>query len=532
MIVPRLKSRPTADTLPIEDMLGHVRDGRLRVPPFQRALKWRGQHVLDLFDSIYRGFPVGDLLLAVMPGGEAVLHFGRLRIDAAETGDAWFIVDGQQRITALAGVLLHPDRAPYGDIHAVWFDLEAQEFRRLDRSNAPITWVPLNLLSNTVKLLAWLHSWSLRTERADLVERSLELSKTIREYKIPIYLLDGSNEEALRLIFKRVNTSGVGMEESEVFDALHGRGDSRPLEDACARLEETGFGPVPPRWFERVVRVVSGDNLRRKGETRRDPENVVIAEAATAKTISFLKADAAIPHFSILPYRLPLVVLARFFHLHPRPSRRALQLITRWVWRGALSGVHAASSDAAITHLCAGFDGDDAAAADHLIANVPREWEEIDPRGGWNARFAASRLFALGLLALEPRTADGARVELTSRSWQELSDLIASPLHGKSTAMAERMILTEGGVPLDRRAWRSALRAFSGASQEVLDSHALDERSLDLLLAGRRDEFVEARASLLRRRLQEVFSVKAGLGHSDRPAIRTLVEAANGRPKP
>jgi len=36
--------------------------GHVRVPSFQRGLRWEASDVQDLFDSIYRGYPIGSLL--------------------------------------------------------------------------------------------------------------------------------------------------------------------------------------------------------------------------------------------------------------------------------------------------------------------------------------------------------------------------------------------------------------------------------------------------------------------------------------
>src|SRR5262249_38696345 len=124
----RLERRPEARAFSVETLLQHVRDGKIRVPDFQRPLRWRANHLLDLFDSVYRGFPVGDLLLFKRPADAATIHFGPVGVHAPDVPDAYFVVDGQQRITALAGAMLHPEPQPSSDIYAVWFDLEEERF--------------------------------------------------------------------------------------------------------------------------------------------------------------------------------------------------------------------------------------------------------------------------------------------------------------------------------------------------------------------------------------------------------------------
>ena len=57
---PQLPKKPVARTEKVEDLVEMVYRGRVRVPWFQRGLKWEAKHVQELFDSIYRGYPIGQ----------------------------------------------------------------------------------------------------------------------------------------------------------------------------------------------------------------------------------------------------------------------------------------------------------------------------------------------------------------------------------------------------------------------------------------------------------------------------------------
>lgn len=58
-----LDTRPTATTLDVEQLTKWAWEGRIRIPHFQRPLRWQRDDVIKLFDSIVRGYPVGSLLL-------------------------------------------------------------------------------------------------------------------------------------------------------------------------------------------------------------------------------------------------------------------------------------------------------------------------------------------------------------------------------------------------------------------------------------------------------------------------------------
>ena len=74
----------------ISNILYSIEEGNLALPEFQRGYVWNRQQVRDLFDSLYRGNPVGSLLT------------WRTRRDNVPIE---LLLDGQQRVTSLYGVI-------------------------------------------------------------------------------------------------------------------------------------------------------------------------------------------------------------------------------------------------------------------------------------------------------------------------------------------------------------------------------------------------------------------------------------------
>ena len=58
----KILDRPEAHPYRIQELMDKLTRGELRVPAFQRRLKWDVKDARVLFDSIYRGYPVGTLL--------------------------------------------------------------------------------------------------------------------------------------------------------------------------------------------------------------------------------------------------------------------------------------------------------------------------------------------------------------------------------------------------------------------------------------------------------------------------------------
>ncbi len=72
------------------------------MPDIQRPFVWASKKVRDLFDSMYRGYPIGTLMLWET-GAEAGTR--QIGLEAADRAPQLLIVDGQQRLTSLYAVL-------------------------------------------------------------------------------------------------------------------------------------------------------------------------------------------------------------------------------------------------------------------------------------------------------------------------------------------------------------------------------------------------------------------------------------------
>ena len=82
----------------IQQLVDAVRAGTLTLPDLQRPFVWPATKVRDLMDSLYRGYPVGELMLWNQPGDN---HAGVIGTDKKGHESKQQIVDGQQRITSL-----------------------------------------------------------------------------------------------------------------------------------------------------------------------------------------------------------------------------------------------------------------------------------------------------------------------------------------------------------------------------------------------------------------------------------------------
>jgi|ERR1035437_5733391 hypothetical protein len=83
----------------ISTLLYYVDHGQLGLPCFARDQVWRPDQVRNLFDSLYRGYPVGSLILWT-PADAAPTQQAEL----PKPLPVELLVDGQQRVTSIYNV--------------------------------------------------------------------------------------------------------------------------------------------------------------------------------------------------------------------------------------------------------------------------------------------------------------------------------------------------------------------------------------------------------------------------------------------
>jgi hypothetical protein len=108
-------------SLKVRELVAAKRDGKLHLPDLQRGFVWDAERVRMLFDSLYRRYPVGSLLLwkpaweqaespvNTRPWGlyppNSTTEAGQSEPKIEPTPGSIFVLDGQQRLTSLFRVI-------------------------------------------------------------------------------------------------------------------------------------------------------------------------------------------------------------------------------------------------------------------------------------------------------------------------------------------------------------------------------------------------------------------------------------------
>lgn len=544
-----LTRRPETKSFSIEDLLDRVRRGEVRIPDFQRPLRWTAEDVRDLLDSVYRGYPIGTLLFWRRDAPAANVSFGPVRIDAPSTSQGLWAVDGQQRVTALAGVLLHPsygDEAGRDDFH-LYFDLETEELHAPPDAGAPPPhWLPMNEVLDSESLLHWLNRYPGREANPEHLRAAIRLGKAIREYQVPAYVVDTADEKVLRIIFKRLNTAGRPLTDEEVFNALYVGSRSLSLESVTEGLRELGFGNIPESLLLRAVLAVRGLDFTRgyQEQLNQDDElteTVRRTDRALRDAIVFLKRDAFIPHLKLLPApENSLVLLTRFFLLHPEPSPRSRELVSRWFWRHIVFGGWGLKPAEAL-HVFAAIRSDEERSIQALLGQVPppliRWWMETGMPVIPNAPMGPPLVLRIAMMSLQPRhlltgavLEPGELLELPSEGLQPI--LPPGDVRWMTPGIVDRRMVrrvmdgTFGFLfhpPVPGRPLVQVLEAEPSLAEEILESHGLTAQALDALRLRDGLGFLQLRQAVLEPVLRQFMEARTRWDDSDRPSLQSMI---------
>ena len=416
-------------------LVERVAAGKIRVPRFQRAFVWKQPDLSALLDSVLRGFPIGSILVWDTDRQiESSPCIGPIEIDSRPAGLVSYILDGQQRVSTLAGTLrLTGGTAPIVDLidWRVYYDLDEQAFvdhRRAVRGSArghressrdpDARYFPVRSLLNTAGFFEACRRIGAQIGDEHRLRRLGEadrLASAFRDYQLPLVSIREADLESAVTVFARLNRTGRKMAEDELVSALtYQEGQfhlASMLDEFKAELKSGGFGGLDRVLLLRSVLAALGQDIYAKewadllvktAVREKLPDGFKAARQGIRLALELL-GSLGVTSDRLLPYGLQLVLLGEFYRICPGPASATVELLKRWFWvtsfTGWFGGVNPAQAKRAleeIRELARGTRG---------TFNVVDPDAPADPfPDRFDARSARVRAFLLYLASLRPRS--------------------------------------------------------------------------------------------------------------------------------
>jgi hypothetical protein len=212
----------------VSQLIDNFFEGRIAIPEIQRDLVWSSDQVKSLLDSIYQSYPCGSLILWEPRDHDAKLMREIIRPERLEYYQGklprYFLIDGQQRVTALASVMLKPgfltevEPEIENDLGSLYVNVKKfpKEIQAAaDEEPYKFPWVSVNdVFTGRLKELPEFQKLTYEQRRA--IDRDVQ---RIRDYTFPVQIIQERNYATVGKIFTLVNSQGTQLTGAEIYVA-------------------------------------------------------------------------------------------------------------------------------------------------------------------------------------------------------------------------------------------------------------------------------------------------------------------------
>jgi hypothetical protein len=320
-----------------------VERGNIKIPVFQRQYIWADEQIISLLDSIYRGYPVGSLLL--WSTREELKHERNVGgFSLPETPEDYpvnYILDGQQRLTTLYGVF-HSDEntadAELADRFNICYLPDEDCFTHHLASEGKAK-IHLHSILDTTRLLAELPRFNDK-QKAKIAK----LTESFKDYEFPIVTIKERSNKEVCSIFQRINSSGTPLSNLELLTAWtwSDQFDLRSeISDLLESLADKGYEQIDQPLLMRMLASLTCNSIDSDELVDVDPamlvDGVRCLKVAVMAAVDFLEGQLKVKNVIFLPFPIMLIPIVNFYALIKHPSAEQLTQLRKWFWQCALT---------------------------------------------------------------------------------------------------------------------------------------------------------------------------------------------------
>ena len=356
----QISRAPEPTSQRIASLIQRIDDGDIKLPTFQRPQVWNVDQVIDLLDSVNRGYPVGSLLFwETSTKLRYERNIGGFELpDTRERHPRNYVLDGQQRLTTLYAVLKRSPEQLAKRLRVV-YDLTRKEFVPAAESVGSQQ-VPLNLLYDTNSFMNFRDHLRAQENGDKLVVETQLLWETFQNYVVPVVTVPEAPIDKVGVIFERINSRGTRL---TVFDlmvaatwAVEGTEEFNlkdSVDNIVGQLDEKDYGGVDAVSILRSLSVVDTGSARRESilalrDRARGELELLIEKTRVALTraVDFLISETSVVSSDFLPYERQLILLTYVMDRNSTLTAANYSVLRRWFWRTSFSERYRAGGEA------------------------------------------------------------------------------------------------------------------------------------------------------------------------------------------
>lgn len=334
------QSPPTPEVQYLPAIFRKIQNGDIRIPAFQRDFVWTENQVLALLESVYRGFPMGSILLWRVNSKilKVEAPIGSIFPNLPEEFPLSYVLDGLQRLSALYGCF-HWSSVNKSSPYNVFFDLVAEEFVHFRGDQLPKHYISLSKIFTPKEFLESQRILSKEANSDRLLDVAVNLHSSFQEYMIPTVTISDRDVEEVVEIFERINSTGTRLDTVDFLRAVTWS-EAFDLNDALEIIRESagseGFN-VPDETALKIFAMALDKNPTPEEmlQLRKFPAHELKnarnqAAGNLALVFSFLKKQCSIYSYDFVPYEGQLLLLAKYARCSGASFWSNIEEMRRW----------------------------------------------------------------------------------------------------------------------------------------------------------------------------------------------------------
>lgn len=351
----------TSQDREIQSLVNDIRDGKLLLPELQRGYVWKSPQVRNLFDSLYRGYPSGQLLVWEtddLPYAKVVSVDGM----SNDQRRPQLLLDGQQRLTSLSAVMLGRELQVQDDTRPidVVFNVFTEQFAIAGpRQSGETGWISVSKLftAGPMKVFREVKK-GLSDDEEDAVMERLTRLENIKTYKYRVNLLDQLTYEEVTDIFIRINSGGTVLSNADLALAQissRWRGVTEALNTYQQDVKKRYFIWIDTSVLLRALSLLLTGQSSLGYFFRGDRGKIDITDLQQAWSrvirgmnlaLAFLAQNCRIDRLWMMPTNYIYVTLAGYFdRFGDAIDARSIRDLQRWVYMALIWSRYSGSSE-------------------------------------------------------------------------------------------------------------------------------------------------------------------------------------------
>jgi len=512
--------RPEVQYLPT--LFRRMSSGEIRIPAFQRSLVWSNEQIRALFESVYKGYPIGSLLLWQASSDMFEPYIPEnVSLPMPRAGaSAMYVLDGMQRLISLYAAF-NGGGGPDNRFEIVFGLTEQTFFHDVKgrRANDPM-YLKLSRVFSPRQFVQDQSNLAKLDDPDKWLNRAVDLHSRFQEYLVPIVTIEGASVDEAVKIFTNINREGLSLSTVDFMRALtwHNNFD---LNAAVSRIRNAlpeSFAPGDETLAKSIALMLDIDPLPdsilklQDVDVKALDEAVAKATAALQGVTRFLKERIGIASADFVPYEGQLLVLVALYTYGPLADDVETHLV-KWFVATSLSEMFQGRPDHAIVQMVK-------LAVESLRAGKLELGIELDLNSEVLAKKQLRKGTAVsaGLFALfSLRNARSLRTGkiIDRRDYLEAFDAakfapILKDAVGNDSWPIRRQLVnlvlvsaeeSYGGVRTD-----TIVNQLNKCDDVVLESQSLDRHAVELVRAERYEDFLRYRTELIRTNIDTVLA--------------------------